>query len=961
MTGTLSSVIESIARLPAVLEPGVSNWYERLIERYPDDPVADDYAESLVRLAAISEFAARAILRDWRLIRANPEVLGEPFDRDGLAAFADEIAASDTSDDTVKQRLRQRRHRELLGVLWRDVVSGVPVDQGIEDLSDIADELLRAAAGYAQARLAKRFGRIRDGAGNPVELVIIAMGKLGGRELNFSSDIDVIFAYPAGGSSDGGRSLDAQTYFNRLAREIVGLIDEVTADGFVFRTDTRLRPFGESGPPVIRFAALESYLLKHGRDWERYAYVKARLVGPRPSERIRRELFDDLILPFVYRRYLDYGVFQSLREMHAKIAAEVQRRDRADDVKLGPGGIREVEFLVQSLQIVRGGSLTELQKTSLIGVLPLLVAARSITAPAADRLLEAYRWLRRLENLIQALHDKQTHTLPSSGADRARLVLALGFDDWDALSAEFERQRAIVAREFGAIAFPDQSHAVAGSDYATLWESAAPADRWLGALESRGVADAESIARRLAGFQSLRVARKADTTALERLDAFIPRMLALVEKLPDAVRAAERCLDIVEQILRRSAYIALLNENPLALRRLVTLCERSAYITAQIANFPVLLDELLDPRAMTGPVSKADATRELQDAVARCGDRDAEACMEAIARAQRATMFRIAVADFSDALPIMKVSDSLTCLAEAVLDVTLELAWADLAERHGTPHYEVEGQRHAAGFGIIGYGKLGGLELSYGSDLDIVFLHDSRGERQQTDGDKPLDNTVFFTRLVRRLVHFLGTRTRTGLLYEVDTRLRPSGRKGLLVTSLDAFERYQKENAWTWEHQALLRARAVAGTESLGIAFSRIRERTLTTLVRRASLRDDVVAMRERMRAELDRSGGDVFDLKQGEGGIGDIEFLVQYLVLEHAAGTVSVIEYTDNIRQLDALAACGALTSEEATTLQEIYRRYRNRQHHLVLNNRPARVPAAEFGHEREFVREAWTRHFGA
>ena len=952
---------QAIQRLPALLEPAARNWFERFDERYPDVGIAACNADAVVRIAAVSEFAAGWLLRDWPWLRANLDALSQPFDRAGVAALADEIAASDADVADVKQRLRTIRHRQLFGVLWRDLSGLASVDEGIEALSDIADELLRAAACYAQARLAERCGRVRNGHGEVVDLIIIAMGKLGGRELNFSSDVDVIFAYASGGSSDGERSLDAQTYFDRLSREVVALMDEVTADGFVFRMDTRLRPFGESGPPVVSFAALESYLLQHGRDWERYAYVKARLVGPLPPEAVERALFDELILPFVYRRYLDYGVFQSLREMHGRIAVEVKREDRADDVKLGPGGIREVEFLVQSLQLVRGGSLPELKTPSLLTVLPLLVKARSIDRAAAERLLDAYRWLRRLENLIQAVGDKQIHTLPTDPVNRERLVFALGLDDWQALKDTFEHQRSVVATQFGTVAFPDRRETLDASDYRALWSSSADKERWRAELEDRGVGDAAAVAARVAEFRSLAVARKADNLSRERLDAFVPIMLRLAEKLDDAATAVDRCLAVVEQILRRSAYLALLNENPAAARRLITLCERSAYIADQIASFPVLLDELLEPAELHGVLGRAEIQADLDAVVARHEEADAETQMEAIARFQRAVMFRIAVADFGGELPIMRVSDSLTFLAESVLEVTLDLAWADLAGRHGTPHFELEGDRHAAGFGIIAYGKLGGLEMSYGSDLDIVFVHDSCGREQVTDGEKPLDNAVFFNRLVRRLVHFLGTRTRTGQLYEVDTRLRPSGRKGLLVTSLDAFERYQQENAWTWEHQALLRARVVTGTDSVSRAFRRIRRETLESRVRRDSLRDDVLQMRAKMRGTLDRSDAGQFDLKQGAGGIGDIEFLVQYLVLAQAGNSPAVIDYTDNIRQLDALAVAGVLTAEDAATLQRIYRLYRRREHRLVLNDRRALVPATELESERATVRSLWETHFGA
>jgi glutamate-ammonia-ligase adenylyltransferase len=450
------------------------------------------------------------------------------------------------------------------------------------------------------------------------------------------------------------------------------------------------------------------------------------------------------------------------------------------------------------------------------------------------------------------------------------------------------------------------------------------------------------------------VTRQIDTAARARLQRFIPPLVHEVAKSDRPLRALTRTLSIVERILRRSAYLALLNENRGALARLVDLCARSKYIAEQIARYPVLLDELLDPQLYTASVTRADLAAELQERLAGEED-DSESCMRAIGQFQRATMFRIAVADFNGKLPIMKVSDSLTWLAETVLEEALRVAWQDLTERHGIPHYIVNGVKRAAGFGIVAYGKLGGLELSYGSDLDIVFLHDSCGEKGLTDGDKPLDNALFFGRLVRRLVHFLTTQTGSGQLYEIDTRLRPDGHKGLLVTSTDAFERYQEEHAWTWEHQALLRARAVAGSAEIADEFERIRRETLVGRVHRDKLRDDVISMRQRMREELDRSDDEHFDLKHGRGGIGDIEFLVQYLVLEHAKAYPDVIFYSDNIRQLDALMAEGCLAREVGEALQNAYRDYRLRQHHLVLDDQAPLVGQGEFADWRELVAKTW------
>ena len=950
-------MIEVPESIPAALRPAVERWLERLPEGAQPD-------EAVLKVVACSEFAATLLARHWQDWSGDFDGFDEPPDLDALARSAEAIADSEDDVDDVKRTLRELRNRSLLHLLWREVHGNASVDETLSGLSAVADELLRAAGTYAQRRISERFGYVRDEQGSVVPLVALGMGKLGGGELNFSSDIDLIFAYPSSGESDGRKQLSAQEYFDRLSRQVIGLLDDVTADGFVFRVDTRLRPFGDSGPPVVSFPALESYLLQHGREWERYAYVKARIVGCRPDPVVESELFDNLVTPFVYRRYLDFGVFESLREMHAMIAAEVRRKELADNVKIGPGGIREIEFIVQSLQLVRGGNRPELRERTLRRVLPLLVDGRSIDADAAAELDAAYGFLRRLENFIQAIRDKQTHTLPTDETDQARLCCAMGFDDWQELISNLDQHRGHVTRHFERVAFRGEvgrnDRESSLEQYENLWETNATAEQWRQVLEAESVANASDVAEALVTFGGATATRKIDATSGERLQKFVPHLIALAASCHRPDVAVQRCLSVIEKVLRRSAYLALLNENRLAAEKLVRLCERSAYIAGEIARFPVLLDELLDPRPLTSALTRGELKDELDDRLRRSKADDTESRTEVLAQFQRATMFRVAVADFNGSLPLMKVSDSLTWLAETVLESALEWAWTDLVGKHGSPGYIVDGEPRAAGFGIVAYGKLGGLELSYGSDLDIVFLHDSGGKQQETDGDKPLDNALFFSRLVRRLVHILTTHTSSGVLYEIDTRLRPSGRKGLLVTSVEAFERYQEENAWTWEHQALLRARAVAGSADIGDAFERVRSETLQSRVRQDKLRDDVLDMRRRMREELDQSDADTFDIKQGEGGVGDIEFLVQYLVLGHAHENPAVIEYSDNIRQLDALADCGAIDAESASKLQDIYREYRQRQHHLVLNDEKPLVPSGEFNAPRDFVRKTWDGVFG-
>ena len=940
--------------LPPPLQEPVAHWLERLRELDPGAPALLREkldVGALLRVAACSEFACNTMLRQWDWFAR--EIAARPWPGSGSPASA-ELAGLDV--EAIEPALRRARNRDLLRILWRDL-AGQPLGDTLAALSTLADRLILAAKRAAEAGLAARFGRVRGAGGQPLELVVLAMGKLGGRELNFSSDVDLIFLYPEDGQSDGPRALSAQQYFRRLCASIVRLLDAVTPDGFVYRVDTRLRPFGDSGPPVVSFGALESYLLRHGRGWERYAYVKARAIGGAP-----KDLLADVISPFVYRRYLDYGIFESLREMKALVAAEARKRQLSEDIKRGPGGIREIEFIVQSLQLVRGGSDRKLRTPELAAALRRLGRSGSIGSRDAAALGAAYRFLRKLENYLQALRDQQTHRLPEEPADRARLALAMGYESWDRLRAAVEEHRGTVVRQFEAVAFRSAEPRAddAGEAAAALWRAGAGQEEWENLLREAGHEDAAALAALVAWFAASGTVARIDRTAARRLARFVPAVIARLGRQSQPAIVLRRVLGIVEQVLRRSAYLALLNENPLALERLLELCGASGWLAEEVGRYPLLLDELLDPRLHSAAPSPAEMRAELAERLDANPSADSEEAIEILGRFQRATVFRIAAADIGGRLPVMKVSDRLTELAELVVENALGIAWRDLVSRHGHPWTGSGGRRRRAGFGIIAYGKFGGIELSYGSDLDLVFLHDDSGPEQLTDGPKPLDNNLFFARLVRRLVHFLTAQTISGALYQVDTRLRPSGRAGLLVTSVEAFARYQEQSAWTWEHQALLRSRPVAGSATVARDFERVRGTTLRFRVRRGRLAGDVRDMRARMRRELAAGDERQFDLKQGPGGIGDIEFLVQYLVLRHAERHPALIHYTDNIRQLGVLAAAGCLPPATAERMQEIYRAYRHRLHRLVLDGRPALADAGAWTGERGFVLDLWERLLG-
>ncbi|MEY4933071.1 MAG: hypothetical protein RLZZ403_1391, partial [Pseudomonadota bacterium] len=822
------------------------------------------------------------------------EFLCRPVDRASLtAALATELRDV-ANESEVMRVLRVFRRNHMVRIAWRDLCGWAPVDEILADLSALADACIQAACDYASHLFSERHGKPRDEAGVLQPLVILGMGKLGGGELNFSSDIDLVFLYPQGGDTDGPRPISNTEYFIKVGQRAIHLLANATPDGFVYRVDMRLRPFGESGALACSFDSFETYLQQHGRDWERYAYVKARVITGTDFE---ADLYRNLLRPFVYRRYLDFGVFESLRSMKEMIAREVERRDLKDNVKLGPGGIREIEFIVQAFQLIRGGSEPRLQSRQLLPTLKLLVGQKLLPQAAVEELAESYRFLRRVENRLQEWNDEQTHSLPTSPDRQLRLALAMGLPDWEQLRVQLDFHRQRVSRHFDSIVFaPANGASESAAAFEALVESRTnPADRHA-ELVKQGFEHPEGLLELIDRLRDSGYYRRLDENGQKRLHVLLPRLLKAVAQDVHPQVTLGRLLKIVEMIGGRTVYLALLNENRIALDRLIHLCARSQFLADQIAAFPLLLDELIDERLFEALPSRAEFKAELKERMEGARQEDPERQIDLLKQFQRATLFRIAVADLSGHLPLMKVSDRLTDLAELILGEVFALAWSQVTERHGLPQCGPdESTLRAAGMVAVAYGKLGGIELGYGSDLDLVFLHDSSGEVQRTDGKQSIDNAMFFARVGQKIVHLLTVHSAAGRLYEIDTRLRPSGKGGLLVQSLHGFEEYQRKEAWTWEHQALLRARAVAGGTSLRDEFERIRIDTIRTAVRRDTLQEEVRNMRARMRNELSRAKAGQVDLKQDAGGIADIEFLTQYWMLKWADRYPEIIYFSDN------------------------------------------------------------------
>ena len=771
----------------------------------------------------------------------------------------------------------------MVRIAWRDIAGWADLDETLRDLSALADACIGFACSYMYEVLVARYGTPRGvDSGQPQSLMILAMGKLGGGELNFSSDIDLILLYPEDGETDGARCVDNAEFFLRLGQKIVQLLATPTVEGFVYRVDLRLRPFGDSGRVALSFGAFEHYLQEHGRDWERYAYVKAR---PLTAIEHYASLYDEVLRPFVYRRYLDYSVFESLREMKGMISREVERRDLQDNVKLGPGGIREIEFIVQSFQLMRGGSDRRLQSRELRTVLPLLVGQRFLGREAVTELEASYRYLRTVENRLQQWNDEQTHQLPETELACARLALAMGAPDWSTLNTELAGHRQRVAYHFAQTVFGPGFAASSGQEKrAPLIDLDGPTEARVAGLQALGFADTAPIAEALDQLRDTSYYRRLDETGRRRLVELLGRMLPLIAQSRAAASTLVRVLKIIERIGGRTVYLALLNENATALRRLVALCEQSQFLADQIAAQPLLLDELIDERLIEEVPTRAQFAEELALRRRNMQGEEPERQVELLREFQSAALFQVAVADLIGGLPLMKVSDRLTDIAELIVQETLVLARSQIEARHGVPRYtDASGATQVASMIVVAYGKLGGLELGYSSDLDLVFLHDSSGEAQRTDGAQSIDNTLFFQRLGQRLVHLLTVHSASGRLYEVDTRLRPAGNRGLLVQSLAAFRDYEFQDAWTWEHQSLLRARAVAGPPELCAQFEAARIEVLRNAVKRDGLRDEVRRMRERMRESLSKARPGQVDLKQDPGGVADLEFLVQFWMLKWA------------------------------------------------------------------------------
>ncbi len=847
-----------------------------------------------------------------------------------------------TDETTWMRAIRVLRARLMFRWIWQDANQLTDVVTLTRELSDFADASICAAKDFARVPLVAKHGEPIGYNGTVQNLIVVAMGKLGAQELNLSSDIDLIFAFGEQGETNGRKCIDVQQFCILWGQKLIYLLDHITADGFVFRVDMRLRPWGDGSALAISHVALEKYLSQHGREWERYAWIKARIVtgGKEGSELL------DMTRPFVFRKYVDYTAFEAMREMKAMIEREVLRRNIEDDIKLGAGGIREVEFIVQVFQLIYGGSKLELQDRQCLVSLHHLGEVGLLEMQAVAELEDAYLFLRRVEHAIQALHDQQTQSLPNEPDLRQRMIETLGFADWESFIAFLNQKRAKVIFQF--------EHLIKEKEPDPLIESFSQLEKQL-----NDVLD-DNAKNLIHEFWYGHALKKLPAKAVQRLKTFWPHLIEAILQSNKPQVALLRLMPLVESVMRRTVYLVMLIESKGALQRLVKMATVSPWICEELTHYPVLLDEFL---SMDFELPKRqDLEDSLRQQLLRIEIDQVEDQMRVLRLFKKSNVLAVAASDVLAESPLMKVSDALTDIAEVSVNAALHLAYQMTAKKHGYP-LDAEGQRCSldhTGFVVAGYGKVGGIELGYGSDLDLVFIH-YMSEQGDTDGTKQISGFEFAMRVAQKFMSLMTTQTLDGRVYEIDTRLRPSGEAGLLVTSLKAFEQYQLKSAWVWEHQALVRARSIAGEKSLREKFEALRCRILTQPRDEAKVREEVLKMRQKMKDHLgsskEQQKDGIFHLKQDAGGIVDIEFMAQYAVLAWSGSNPDLAHYSDNVRILEDAAKASRLSSDDATALIQAYLSERAESHRLALANQSMQVNAADWHDTRVIVCKLWQR----
>lgn len=936
--------------IPEALQAHSQQLIQRFIETLSPEQLSvfdqPQIALSAFKVCICSEFVRDSWLRHPDLISSliNSGDLFSVSRRNNYSQYF--AGLSFTDEASLAKELRRFRRREMVRIAWRDLAGWADLNETLSDLSALAELCIQTALDFIYQKACQRWGTPTLSDGRPFNIVVLGMGKLGAWELNYSSDIDLIFAYAEQGELTGKQEISYGEFFTHVCRSLVRMLDETTVDGFVFRTDVRLRPFGDSGPLIMTFDGMENYYLSQAREWERYAMIKARQVA---GDFDSGQHLQAMIKPFVYRRYLDYGAFEELRHLKLQITQELRRKDRMDNVKLGPGGIREIEFIGQAFQLIRGGQEPALQQREIQVILAELDALKLMTSEDVANLQMAYRFLRRVENHIQEYQDRQAHDLPKEALAQSILAYSMDFEDWESFKAELDLIRDSVHAIFEQVFSISNESDSKQTSSQLIWACDEQAVELLGQLD---VKEAEQIVEILCEFRNSHAVKRLTSKGSKVINRLMPK---LIDQLPSLERPAEtiqRLTHLFEAVAGRNVYLALLAENPGALNRLLQLASSSPWICNYLAQYPILFDELLDSRALFAPLNRSELSRQLSQQLKQMDPEDNEGLMNALRQFKHLNVLRVAAADIMGVIPVMVVSDYLTWIAEAIVEQALKQVWEILARKHGVPEgCDVD----RPGFAVIAFGKFGGIELGYGSDLDLVFLHNSLDSDAPTNGKTPISSGMFYLRLAQKFRHLFETRMLSGILYQIDIRLRPYGDSGLWVSQINNYLSYYQEHAWTWEHQALVRARFIAGDTRLAEGFKQIRQQVLSLFRPKDALKTEVAEMREKMRTHLGSKDQNLFDLKHGPGGITDIEFIVQFGILAESAQYPELATYTDTVRLLEGLNACQFLTAEDCAVLKQAYCSFRDLGHHCVLQDQAVLVPNDQFLELRSAVQRIW------
>jgi glutamate-ammonia-ligase adenylyltransferase len=936
-----------IQKLPESLQNTVdlTQWSEKLVALN----LPENFAEGMVEVWAMSEFVVENCTK-------KPEILleliqsGDLFKSYNEATYREKLAQKTIETEAeLMTTLRHFRRNEMIRIAWRDISDWEELTKTLRELSWLADACIQMALDFLYKQACEKRGTPVLSDGTPQQIVVLGMGKLGAFELNYSSDIDLIFAYAENGVLPDRKETSYSEFFTRICQSLVRVLDEITVDGFVFRTDIRLRPFGDSGAIIMTFDGMENYYQTQAREWERYAMIKARQVA---GDFEQGKPLMSMLNKFVYRRYLDYGAFDELRGLKAQIAQELRRKDRVDNVKLGRGGIREIEFIGQAFQLIRGGNEKSLQVRPILDILERLSELELLNPEDATQLTLSYHFLRRVENRIQQYQDKQTHDLPTNENAKMAMAYVLGFANWDNFLIELNAVRDKVHAVFDAVFSVSKQDEIEQLSQ-KIWAGSDDEVILLENLTEYGFKHSPESLTAISDFKNEPAIRRLSNKGLGVINRLMPQVIATLQTVTNPDETLKRLLTLFTAVAGRNVYLALLAENPQALSQLLKLSSASPWIGEYLARYPVLFDELLDTRSLYEPLKKEDLEIQLQQLVKRIDNEDLEALMIALRQFKQVNVLRIAAADIMGVIPLMIVSDYLTYLAESIVDCVVKHEWQMMVEKHG---YPPECNDEKTNFTVIGFGKLGGLELGYGSDLDMVFIYDCKDGNAMTNGEKSLSCSQFYGRLAQKIRHILETKLLSGDLYEVDLRLRPHGDSGVLVTHINTYEPYYHEHAWTWEFQALVRARFISGDKNLGEAFSQMRQRVLSLPRDVEKLKTEVREMREKMRENLATKSAEKFDLKQSSGGIVDIEFMVQFGILAHAAQAPEIFTtHTDNVRLLESLQMQKVISEHDATILKNAYCAYRDAGHKRVLQGDSAIIEAGNFVELREQVSQIW------